>query len=650
MADDNIGSDVDGGNLQPQKNGEFYWIKTTITPFLDEQGKPYKYVSYRTDITNIKSQEQTHLELLNSMGEGVFGLDTKANCTFINRSALRLLGYEQEELIGQYLHKEIHCYQADGSPNLESECAIFKTLEDQLPKCSESWFTNKNGTGFNVSLTITPRFEHNNFIGVLVSFHDISLRKQAELHLQLSTERFQRSQIAAGIGTWDWDFESNDLFWSERIAPLFGYKEGEIETTYDNFLKVIHPEDKQAVIDAIQAAIETDEPYEIEHRVIWPDGSVHWLLERGAVYRDTDGKPKKMLGTVMNIHNRKMAQLKLKDSEERLGIAIEGAGDGVWDWDMDTNAVRFSELYAEMLGYTVDEMPPELGTWINLVHSEDWPRVQSTLQNYLEGNLQRFETEFRLRCKGGSWKWVLSRGKVVSYDSDNNPIRMTGIHTDINTQKRTELELIHAKVAAEAANQAKSEFLSSMSHELRTPLNSIIGFTQLLEEDTRSPLNTDQKDSLKHIAKGGNHLLALVNDVLELAKIETGRIQVIKEPVVFTQVLDECIPVLQTLADNSDIEIVVNNELDIIFYADFVKVKQIIFNLGSNAIKYNEVGGRVTINCIQGIDDSMRISITDTGRGIAKDKQEQLFTAFNRLGQENSGIEGTGVGLIITKN
>ncbi len=128
-----------------KKNGEFYWVKATITPFLDEQGKPYKYVSYRTDITKIKNQEQTHLDLLNSMGEGVFGLDINGHCTFINQSALTMLGYENDELIGQYLHSKIHCRREDGSPNPEASCAIFKSLSDQQACCCESWFLDKNG-------------------------------------------------------------------------------------------------------------------------------------------------------------------------------------------------------------------------------------------------------------------------------------------------------------------------------------------------------------------------------------------------------------------------------------------------------------------------------------------------------------------------
>jgi PAS domain S-box-containing protein len=632
-----------------KKTGDYYWMKSTIVPYLDEHGRPYKYVAYRTDITTIKLQEKTHLDLLNTMGEGVFGLDVDGNYSFINRSALNMLGYKKEELIGQCWQNNIHCYAEDGTPTEESECIIFKAVHEQAAYSCDSWFQNKIGQGFNISLTATPRYEHGKFIGVLVCFHDISQRKKTESELKISAERFRRSQIAADIGSWDWDIKTGELFWSDRIAPLFGYEEGETETSYDNFLKVIHPDDKTMVQEAIRAAIEREEPYEIEHRVIWPDGSVHWLLELGSVYHDVDGNAEKMLGTVMNIHNRKVSELKLKDSQERLSIAIEGAGDGVWDWDLTTNVVRFSELYAQMLGYTLEEMPPELGTWIHSVHPEDWPRVQTSLQYYLENKVPRYETEFRLRCKDGSWKWVLSRGKVVSYDSENNPTRMTGIQTDIDARKRMESELVEAKVAAESASIAKSEFLSSMSHELRTPLNAVIGFSQVLEEDTESPLTEDQRDSLKYISQGGHHLLVLIDDVLELAKIETGKISVVEERVVFSQVMEQCLPILHNLAAGKNVDITVRDMSHVIFNADYTRVKQVVINLCTNAIKYNEKGGQVTIDCISTKDGGVRINISDTGLGVAADKQEKLFTAFNRLGQENSGIQGTGVGLIITK-
>ncbi len=632
-----------------RKNGEHYWVKATITPFLDEQGKPYQYVSYRTDITEIKNQEQDHLTLLNSLGEGVYGVNAQGICTFINPSALTMLGYRKDQILNKSQHYYFSQHN-NGAVSLSNNCLTCLTLRDRQPRRGEDWFVQQDGSRFPVELNVTPRFDYGQFVGIQVIFHDISERKEAESLLRVNEERFRRSQYSANIGTWDWNIETGELYWSERIGPLFGYPNGDLKTSYDNFLGALHPEDRQSVIDAIDSAVVRDKPYEIEHRVVWPDGQVRWLLERGAVYRDESGNALKMLGTVMDINDRKLMELKLKQSEERLSVALEGAGDGIWEWNLETDEMQFSELYAKMLGYRKDELAHKVSTWIDGIHPNDCQRVKNQLQDYLEGKLSRFDVEFRLRCKDNSWKWILCRGKVISRNIHDQPLRMTAIHTDISSRKAMENELLQAKEEAEKANRAKSEFLSSMSHELRTPLNAILGFTQLLINDPTSPLNDEQHESATHILNSGQHLLALINDVLELAKIESGNIETSIERIVLSEVISACLPVLQNLADEKQVTIETGANFDHCVYADFTRLKQVFINLITNAIKYNKPGGSVSIHCSERTNQFLRISIADTGIGIAKGKQTQMFKAFNRLGQEYSGIEGTGVGLVITQN
>lgn len=226
----------------------------------------------------------------------------------------------------------------------------------------------------------------------------------------------------------------------------------------------------------------------------------------------------------------------------------------------------------------------------------------------------------------------------------------TGIVRDISLQKAEHLALIAAKEEAEKANQAKSEFLSAMSHELRTPLNAILGFAQLLQSDNDAPLTETQQDSLKLIIHSGEHLLKLINDVLELAKIETGTVDVSIEPVNVNIAIKHCLPMLKNLAARYRVSIHTDDIPDQLVLADLTKLKQVLINLVSNAIKYNHPDGEVIIS-VEVIDSTkrLRITIRDTGIGIPQDKQAYLFTAFDRLGQENSGIEGTGVGLIVTK-
>jgi CheY-like chemotaxis protein/anti-sigma regulatory factor (Ser/Thr protein kinase) len=211
------------------------------------------------------------------------------------------------------------------------------------------------------------------------------------------------------------------------------------------------------------------------------------------------------------------------------------------------------------------------------------------------------------------------------------------------------------------ANRAKSEFLSSMSHELRTPMNAIMGFGQLMTMDFDTPLNESQKENVTEILKASNHLLELINEVLDLSKIEAGRIDLSIENVLLGDVLGESLQLILPLAQKRGISIKLirdDNEITIndlaksqsIVRADYTRLKQVILNFLSNAVKYNTEEGDIVIKCTKTDNKAIRISIRDTGSGLSDEQQEQLFTAFNRLGAENTDIEGTGIGLVITKN
>ncbi len=205
-------------------------------------------------------------------------------------------------------------------------------------------------------------------------------------------------------------------------------------------------------------------------------------------------------------------------------------------------------------------------------------------------------------------------------------------------------------INANKANEAKSLFLSSMSHELRTPMNSILGFAQLLKNDTNEPLSASQSQSVDVILNSGNHLLALINDVLDLSRIESGQLTVSDEPIRLEQVIQEIIGAFESIAENSGITIINKvRQCNMFIKADKTRLKQVLTNLMSNAIKYNKPGGKVTVACKLSGSNLVRLSIQDNGFGIPKEKLTSLFKPFERLGQEKSNIEGTGIGLTITK-
>ena len=218
-----------------------------------------------------------------------------------------------------------------------------------------------------------------------------------------------------------------------------------------------------------------------------------------------------------------------------------------------------------------------------------------------------------------------------------------------STLRKRESDLQLAKEEAEKANLAKSEFLATMSHELRTPLNAILGFGQILELNTKDPLTKSQKNHVDHIIRGGEHLLELINQVLDLAKIEAGKLNLTLEEIDLVDICQECMALIDKQAESYDLELVSNVSADISIIADYIRVKQILLNLLSNAIKYNQRGGSVTLVCENTSDNMVRISVTDTGKGISKDDQARLFEPFNRLGKEAGEIEGSGIGLTIAK-
>ncbi|MEN8169826.1 MAG: ATP-binding protein [Pseudomonadota bacterium] len=262
--------------------------------------------------------------------------------------------------------------------------------------------------------------------------------------------------------------------------------------------------------------------------------------------------------------------------------------------------------------------------------------------------------------RDGKKYWVNST--IVPFvGEDNKPEHYISIRTDITERKLVESAMVEARHEAEEANRAKSQFLSSMSHELRTPMNAIIGFSQLLEMDEDQPLSESQQENVGEILRAGSHLLELINEVLDLARIDVGRIDLSIEAVAFGEVVAESLQLIAPLAQVRGIEIDLfldGVELTLeqlvrqhtAVRADRTRLKQILLNLLSNAVKYNRENGKIIVSCNHAENNRTRISITDTGAGLTQKQQTELFKAFNRLGAEQSEIEGTGIGLVITRS
>jgi len=342
------------------------------------------------------------------------------------------------------------------------------------------------------------------------------------------------------------------------------------------------------------------------------------------------------------------SELRLMDANRMLNVVLDTIPVRVFWKDKNLNLLGCNRLYAMDAGYQnprqmIGKSDFEMG-WRD--HAEHY---RADDMRVIKSKKPKLGYEEPQTTPGGNESW-LRTSKSPLRNLEGEVIGVLGMYEDITERKIAEKQLQHAKNEAERANQAKSQFLSSMSHELRTPLNAILGFAQLLEHDPGHPLLEAQKESVEHIKTGGNHLLHLINEILELAKIESGHLELNIESTKPEDVFYETIPMAQALAEKSNLTFhipALEHQWPNIS-VDAIRLKQVLLNLLSNAVKYNVDGGEFTLSCAV-VDDFLSIKVSDTGAGISAEAMKDLFHPFARLDHENSDIEGAGIGLTITK-
>lgn len=367
------------------------------------------------------------------------------------------------------------------------------------------------------------------------------------------------------------------------------------------------------------------------------------------------------------IASQRQTESALRASEELWKFALEGAGDGVWDWRIPEDRIICSSRWKAMLGYRDGEIGEDIHEFTGRAHPEDLKRAMTVLYAYLEGKASLYSDELRLQHKDGSWRWILTRGMITSRDENGRPLRMIGTHSDITARKQVEVEMLETNrrlvVATASANQlaaevqraseAKSEFLASMSHEIRTPMNGIIGFNTLLMDTSLTP---EQREYALAVQRSGEGLLTIINDILDLSKIEAGKVTLEIRPQDLVESCREIIELMVSQSRRKGIELILDCDFKPAFVAaDLGRLRQILFNLVGNAIKFTD-RGRVIIE----INDfaphpeasgAYTVSIHDTGMGIEKTHFPLLFQKFSQADSSTTRRHGgTGLGLAICKS
>jgi PAS domain S-box-containing protein len=498
----------------------------------------------------------------------------------------------------------------------------------------------------------------------------IKERERAQAALHESEAAFRTLAESVPQLVWICNPDGLNVYFNQRWVEYTGLT---LEESYGRGWNTpFHADDKQAAWQAWNHAVESGDTYRVESRLRRADGSYHWFLIRGVPSRDDAGQIVKWFGTCTDIDDLKQAEQEARSARERLALALKVGLSGTFEWDIRNNVNVWTPEVEELYGLAPGTFGGRYEDWEALVFREDLPHARACLEESLKTG--EFFSEWRIRHAGsGEIRWIVANAKV-SFDGEGRPVRMIGFNRDITDRKQAELEVLRLnqdlerrvaertieleRTAAELekrnreverVNRMKTDFLARSSHELRTPLNAIVGYADLLGEQSAGPLPPPYPRFVSNIQEGARHLLDMVNDLLDISRIEAGRIELNLERFEVSEVLDEVLSVITPLAEIKRIAVENRVARDTAVVADRLRFKQILYNLTSNAVKFTPEEGRVWIEtAMEG--EILTISVGDTGIGIAAGEQEAIFEEFHQVASARKlAPAGAGLGLAITR-
>ena len=540
-------------------------------------------------------------------------------------------------------------------------------------------------------------------IAVVLVHIDLTARVEAEAELRSSEERGRMALDAGRMGSWQYHIGDERIEWSETLARLHGRGPGTLPRTFEAYQELVYPDDRERVVAAVKRSL-AEGDHHVLYRIIRPDGAVRWLDARGRLVRDESGEPLRLVGVSSDVTEARQAENAARFLAEASVVLASSLDYDVTLANVARLAVstladycivdllepstpggvrRVATAHADMrkqdLVDQVRRFPPLLdsdGIVARVVRTGQ-PQLVSHLSNAaVEASaLGRPEHQELLRALGPQSILcvpMVARGLTIGtilFAHAQSGRRYTSDDVDLATElgRRAALavdnarllrEMVAARSAAEAAaeearaaNRAKADFLAVMSHELRTPLNAIGGYTELLEMGLRGPVTEEQLTDLARIKRSQRHLLSLINDLLNYAKLEAGRVQYVIETLSVADILASLEPLIAPQIAAKQLTFDTSQQDDALaIRADREKVQQILLNVLSNAVKFTPPGGRISV-AIQRVDRAVRLAISDTGIGIPEDKLDVIFEPFVQLSRGlTQHNEGTGLGLAISRD
>lgn len=478
----------------------------------------------------------------------------------------------------------------------------------------------------------------------------INRRNEAEAQLKEGEQLLQFALEGAGDGVWDYDFQTRKIFFSVRYKQMLGYNDDEFANEYDEWMSRIHPEDIHLIMKTDQRYFyEKLASHQIEYRIKHRDEHYIWVLDRGMVVsRTAEGLPARIIGTNTDITERKLVEQAISIREEKYRNILANMNLGLLEVDNNEHIQYANQSFCEMSGYTLDEM---MGLEAKNLFPTSSASPVLDKKNELRKQGISDAYELTVKNKKGEIRWWLISG-APRYNDSGELMGSIGIHLDITERKTLELELNEAREVAEQSVKAKEAFLANMSHEIRTPMNAIMGMGRQLE---KTDLQQQQRFYLNTINTAANHLLVVINDILDISKIEAGKLELESVGFDANEVLNHVIRIMQPRAEEKGLELALNIDENIapVLIGDPHRINQVLLNMISNAVKFTEKGG-VTLSCrLQKKLKEKQIlefSIRDTGIGISEEYLDHVFEKFTQEDRTTARkYGGTGLGMAITR-
>ena len=563
-------------------------------------------------------------------------LDVDGRLLEVNQHALQAIGQEVETVLGRHFAAP-PWWQGQAQTRLR---AALRCAADGQSDQFEMAYRAANGHDYTVHIHIMPvQVGETTYISVIGV--DITERTRAQQAMQAALTQLKEAEKLAMMGHWIIDCATKELIWSEQTYRLFGIELGQ-PVDQALFQRSIHPDDQAPLNAAWEAALSRTSLYEIEHRILVA-GQVRWVRERADLSQVQNGQ---VVGTVLDITERKQAEHQIR----QLARAVEQSPATVVITDLEARITYVNPKFEETTGYSSAEV---MGKNPRILQSGEKTAAEyAQLWNTLVSG-KTWRGEFHNKRKDGSLYWELATIAPI-FDKHHRPTSFLAIKEDITERKQVETELVEAKLAAEAANIAKSRFLATMSHELRTPMNGILGMAQLLLSGSHSA--TQIQDHARTILHSGQTLLALLNDILDLSKIEAGKLTLEAGIVDPGEILRETQSLFSSTAHDKGLTFKTDPSAHAQprYRGDPHRLRQMVNNLVSNALKFTaegEVQVEARVVDTQEAKDLVEFAVCDTGIGIAPEYQTLLFQPFSQVDDSTTRrFGGTGLGLSIVRN